>query len=63
MNEDKLVFEIDRATLDSILGTELSDKQWEVMTFELIDYIKQSVDEEVIRLYEDIDVIVEEYDN
>jgi len=58
--ENKVVFEVHRTDVGSMVGRELTDLEWKVMASEIEDFLSHYTSEEVPRLFEDIDYLVAE---
>lgn len=61
--EDKVVFEVTRSQVESIVGSSLADNQWRAMSVEIADLLDYYTKDEVPRLFDDIDSILAEQED
>ena len=57
---DKVVFEVTRDEVVAIVGRTLTDTEWEAMADEIADFLDYYTQDEIPRLFGDIDSIVSE---
>ena len=60
--EDKFVFEVHRTEVSSMVGRELTDREWEVMADEIESFLEHYTAIDVPLLFADIDTLVAEAD-
>jgi hypothetical protein len=58
--ENKVDYTFTRADVERIVGQAITDKQWEVMASELEDALDYYFNDEIPRLWGDIDSIIAE---
>jgi len=58
--ENKVDYTFTRADVENVVGQSITDKQWEVMASELEDALSYYISDEIPRIWEDIDYIVEQ---
>lgn len=57
---DKVVFEVTRDEVVAIVGRNLTDIEWKAMADEIADFLDYYTQDEIPRLFSDIDNIVSE---
>lgn len=62
MLENKVVFEVHRTEVGSMVGRELTDREWEVMASEIESFLEHYTSIDVPILFDDIDILVAEDD-
>ena len=60
--ENKVVFQVSREEVVAMVGRVLTDREWEVMASEIEDFLEYYTNDEVPRLFGDIDHLVAEDD-
>ena len=60
--ENKIVFEVHRTEVSSMVGRELTDREWEVMASEIESFLEHYTSIDVPILFGDIDSLVAEDD-
>ncbi len=58
--ENKVDYTFTRAQVENSVGQPLTDKQWEVMASDLEDALNYYLYDEITRIWEDIDYLVEQ---
>ncbi len=58
--ENKVDYTFTREQVENSVGKSLTDKQWEVMASELEDALNYYLYDEITRIWEDIDYLVEQ---
>jgi hypothetical protein len=58
---NKVVFEVTRSYVDTLVGATLTDVQWSAISSEITDFLEYYTADELPRLFADIDSIVAEH--